>query len=210
MPLDLPPPPLGEGWGGARVAQPIGSRQWVACGHGGDPARIASRLAPTKCGDEAGVVVRWPHACPHPGPPPEGEGGNRSPTHIEMEYLKNLLTCPLPPWGRVGVGACVRKHFCHAMPSPRPSPRGGGSNSGSVAYNKELSLRNECLAPSPLGEGWGGGTREATVRPRDAPTSALPEKAKKFKRQKTAKPCRCPKPQLNEDAPLPRYSPPAA
>jgi hypothetical protein len=39
----LLPPPLGEGWGGGTRGTAYGLG-----GHGGDPARIASRLAPTK------------------------------------------------------------------------------------------------------------------------------------------------------------------
>ena len=81
----LTPSPSGGGLGWGHAWHGLWAwRPWVACGHGGDPARIASRLAPIKSGDEAGVVERWPHACPHHGPPPGG-------------ICANLIIIPIQP-----------------------------------------------------------------------------------------------------------------
>ena len=64
-----------------------------------------------------------------------------------MSEAFEALSYSLAPLGRgLGRGARVRKRWCHALPPPRPSPRGGGRKSG-----------RPCLAPSPSGGGLGWG-----------------------------------------------------
>ncbi len=53
--------------------------------------------------------------CPHPGPPPKGEGENRGQT---------CALLPPPFGGRAGEGARVRKQWCCACPHPGPPQRG--------------------------------------------------------------------------------------
>ena len=126
---DPHPGPLPEGEGARRDHYPIYTT--TLCfplpageglrvrGHGCEPQVRTSICAPCD---------------PHPGPLPEGEGASGDHCRIDM-----TLCFPLP----AGEGLRVRGHDCESQvrisscapvrPSPRPSPRGRGSQCATTA-----------------------------------------------------------------------------
>ncbi len=96
-----------------------------------------------------------------------------------MSEAFEALSYSLAPLGRgLGRGARVRKRWCHAVPPPRPSPRGEGGNRGGPQHMSE-AFGTLSLLPRPFGKRAGErGTREETLVPRDAPTPVLPQRGR--------------------------------
>jgi hypothetical protein len=80
-------------------------------------------------------------ACPHPGPPPGGEGAMRGPPALSLERLR--LSCSFPFRGKAGMGARGlqrRADFEAACPLPGPPPGGEGAIRGPPALSLEQPL----------------------------------------------------------------------
>ena len=114
---------------------------------------------------------------PTPALPQRGREKYEEPLCLKVVHR---AVSSLPLWGRVGVGARVRKRSLHARtkkssarrrdqantggtrcPHPGPPPEGEGGIHAAVKFDGGTQ---SCRLPPPLGEGWGGARSSTALR----------------------------------------------